>query len=64
MLVRLTDIARLKAAGLPWDTYWKAHWAYRERERLKLTDAFRKQGRLILVNVPRALELFEEQAAA
>jgi hypothetical protein len=64
LLIRLTDIGRLQAAGLPWSTYWQGHWAYRNRDRLGLKDAFRRQGRNVLVNVPRALELFSQQGAA
>jgi len=62
--IRLNEPAALKAAGLPWDTYAKAQWAHRKRHELGLTDAFRRQGRNILVWVERARELLVHQQAA
>lgn len=62
--IRINDPAALKAAGLPWDTYAKAQWAYRRRHERGLTDAFRRDGRNVLVWIERALELLANQAAA
>jgi hypothetical protein len=62
--IRLNDPAALKAAGLPWDSYYKAQWAHRRRHELGLADAFRRQGRNILVWVERARELLVQQHAA
>jgi hypothetical protein len=62
--IRLKDTAQLVAAGLPWDTYGKAHWAFRNRERLGLKDAFRKHGRGVLVIPERAKELLDQQGPA
>jgi hypothetical protein len=63
MFVRLNDPARLTAAGLPWNTYAKAQWAFRKRSENGLAGAFSRQGRNVLVNVPRALELLAQQTA-
>jgi len=54
MFLGLSESGALKAAGLPWDTYWKAHWVLRNRERLGIQDAFCRQGRNILINVQKA----------
>ena len=62
--IRLNNPAGLKAAGLPWDTYAKAQWAFRKRHELGLTQAFCRQGRNVLVIVERAKELLIEQRAA
>lgn len=62
--IRLNDAKSLKAHGLPWDTYAKAQWAHRRRHELGLTDAFRRQGRNVLVYVERARELLAQQPAA
>jgi hypothetical protein len=62
--IRLNDAVALKAAGLPWDTYSKAQWAHRRRHETGLADAFRRQGRNVLVYVERAKELLAGQPAA
>jgi hypothetical protein len=62
--IRLNQPAELKAAGLPWDTRSKAQWAFRKRYENGLADAFRRQGRNVLVNPQRALELLQQQGAA
>ncbi len=62
--IRLNQPSELKAAGLPWDTRSKAQWAYRRRHEYGLADAFRRQGRNILVCPQRALELLQQQPAS
>jgi hypothetical protein len=62
--VRLNRPEELKAHGLPWDTYSKAQWAFRRRHENGLADAFRRQGRNILVCPQRALELLQQQSAS
>ena len=61
MFVRLNDTSRLTAAGLPWSTYGRAQWAFRKRHENGLASAFARQGRNVLVNVPKALELLAQQ---
>lgn len=62
--IPLSRPEELKAAGLPWGTYGQAQWAYRQRHVYGLSAAFVRQGKKILVNVDRALELLGQQAAA
>jgi hypothetical protein len=61
MFKRLNDTPGLTASGLPWDTYGKAQWAFRKRHENGLASAFARQGRNVLVNVPKALELLAQQ---
>ena len=63
-LIPLTDIASLKTAGLPWKTVDQVRWAFRKRHENGLADAFRRQGKTILVIPERAHELIRSQPAA
>lgn len=46
------------------DTVDGWRWAYRQRHERGIADAFVRQGRRVLVDVPRYLELLRSQAAA
>lgn len=57
ILVPLTDLAALKAAGIGYPSTvegWR--WAYRVRAERGLEDAFKRQGRRVLVDTEAYLE--------
>jgi hypothetical protein len=53
----------LKGAGLPWDTYGKAQWAFRKRHENGLAGAFVRIGKNIFVNPQKVLELASQNIA-
>lgn len=64
-IVPLTDIDRLRAAGIEYPGTLDAwRWLYRCRRERGMQDAFLRQGRRVLVDVPRYIELARESTAA
>lgn len=62
LLLPLTDVQALAAAGLGWPRTPQAwRWLYRRREERGLQEAFCTVGRRVLVNVPRFIELVTQQ---
>ncbi len=61
--IRISEPAKIAAAGLPWDSRGKIQWAFRKRHENGLDGAFVRQGRNVLVNVERAKELLSKQTA-
>jgi hypothetical protein len=62
-LISIAKPDELKAAGLPWDTYGKVHWAFRKRHENGLAGAFVRIGKNVFVNPQRALELANQNIA-
>jgi hypothetical protein len=60
-IVPLTDVERLRAAGIEYPrTVESWRWLYRHRHDRGMAGAFLRQGRRVLVDVPRYLELARE----
>jgi hypothetical protein len=58
LLVPITDVDTLRASGIAYpSTYEQWRWMFRRREEHGVADAFLRQGRRILVDVPKYLEL-------
>lgn len=65
IIVPLTDTERLKALGAEYpETLDGWRWAYRCRHERGIADAFLRQGRRVLVDVPRYLELLRSASSA
>jgi hypothetical protein len=62
-LIPISKPDELKAAGLPWDTYGKVQWAFRNRNSNGLAGAFVRIGKNIFVNPQKALELAGQNIA-
>lgn len=57
--------ARKMETGIEYpDTVDAWRWLYRQRHERGMADAFLRQGRRVLVDVPRYLELARKQSAA
>jgi len=62
-LIPISKPAELKDAGLPWDTYGKAQWAFRKRHENGLAGAFIRIGRSIFVDPDKAINLASQNVA-
>lgn len=63
-IVAIRDTDALKAAGAHYPETLNAwRWMYRHRHERGVADAFLRQGRRILVDVPKYLELVRERKA-
>ena len=63
-IVPMTDLDALRAAGINYPASihsWR--WLYRCRHERGIADAFIRSGRRVLVNVPRYIELAQQQVA-
>lgn len=57
-LVLITDLEAQKRAGVTYPTTVDAwRWMYRNREERGLAEAFVKNGRRVLVDIPKFMEL-------
>jgi hypothetical protein len=63
-LIPLGNSDQLKAAGLPWNTRFKAQWAFRKRHENGLAGAFVRIGRNVYVDPAKVHELARQRPAA
>jgi hypothetical protein len=62
--IKITAVENFAAAGLPWKTLNQARWAFRNRVKYGIEEAFKRTGRTINIDVPRFHELMRGRAAA
>jgi hypothetical protein len=54
---------QFREEGLPWKTEPQVRWAFRTRHETGLTAAFKRQGRKVLIDVPKYHELMAKNVA-
>jgi hypothetical protein len=62
-LIPIAEPEKLAEAGLPWNTKFKAQWAFRKRHENGLAGAFYRNGNSVLVDVAKAHELLRARVA-